>query len=580
VNPLTLLTGSVFLLQMGNGSDSMADLQRRVITGYRYISWFITSLFYLIGPGNATKYKISVVISLFIITVIINDLYLKNHSKKAFHHINLAETLVIAVLLIPTGGLDSPFFWYALNPVLAAAIFAKTWYSWLSTCFYLVSSSLISLYMFNPRGLSFFNLILEKTSVIFVFLLITIAMRLLSTLIRCLDQQREELQQMNLTLEQANADVKHSMEHIMSLYRLVEAFSMREDTIHVLRQMVSHADNIMDRRFSFVWLAPCKDRPDVLVSESLPPELSNPLKEYLLSKKGDCPHSQQTFSLQDFSCLLTPLSSLSRFYGYLGIYLKPAETEDSGSFNLELVNFLAELVTMVLERANYEKVSSQLMILEEQNRIANEIHDNVSQRLFSIICGLHTLKANWVNQSRDSVDYQLQLLEQSAKAVSAELRTSIYSLSTRKRGEKVFKNSIKNYLDDFSKLHGISVKFDFQGDEERLSYEQKQAIYRIIRESIGNAVKHGQCSLLESKILIHAAACELTVDDNGQGFDVDSTLRDKSNKGLGLNNIRNLTQAFKGSFELKSTFNKGTTLKIRLPLTPAANDLLREKEVV
>jgi len=562
----------------------MVNAKHKAITGYRYASWFLTSLIYILEtPDNILKYNIAVVVSLLVITISINSLYLKSDSKISVVRAIIAETLVIAILLILTGGLDSPFIWYAINPILIMAAFFKIIYCWVDLSFYIIVASVTSLKLFNPEELSFLSLIIDKSYIILVFVLIVVAIRSLFSLIQHLDnqaevlqKQKEELLNMNLKLEQANASAKHSMEHIMSIYRIIEVFSAREDSRNVLKHMVRLTNDIMESKSSFIWLASFQEEPESLVSGNISVAEKDRLKEYLTSlfttnDINTLNSARRVIDYQEVRYLMIPLKSSSRFYGYLGIKL--AEKNEPDLYQ-ELLSFLADIIAMVLERNHYEKVASQLMILEEQNRIGNEIHDNVSQILFSIVYSIHALNVNWLNLSRDSIERQLNILEQSAKDVSTELRASIYGLSTRKRGEKVFEINIQAYLNDFSILNGIKVNFDFQGDEEKLSYSLKQAIFRIIRESCGNAVWHGHCSELELKVLIDMEMCELIVHDNGQGFDVEAVLKDKTNKGLGLHNMQILAQTLYGTFDLSSKFHKGTILKIRFPLKPGSPELL------
>jgi signal transduction histidine kinase len=104
----------------------------------------------------------------------------------------------------------------------------------------------------------------------------------------------------------------------------------------------------------------------------------------------------------------------------------------------------------------------------------------------------------------------------------------------------------------------------------------KQAMSRIIREGCGNAVFHGRCSELELRIIVDPEFCELTIQDNGKGFDTEAVLREGENKGLGLHNMQMLAQSFNGAFCLRSEPGKGTTIQIKFPLVQFLQPMINE----
>lgn len=568
------------------------DAKQTVIVSYRYISWFITSIYYLTGPPfNSYGYKLAVVIALFVFSRVIMDYYLKSNNLKTIRLTAMIETIGLTLLLVPTRGLESPFIWYALNPVLIATNYLAGRYCWANLSFYLLSSLVISLKLFNNQGLTVTELIQAKSYIILVYVLVTVAMRLLVRLVKQLDRQAEELQRqkqelvsMNAELHEANSRVNRSMGYVMSLYHIIETFSSREDTHIILAQMVNFTSQIMECNASFVRLTPHKDDPGSIITHRLSSTQSDKLMDFLdsrasVEKKSE---GQSSFELEGVRYLVAPIESSSRLYGYIGMELSAGHQEVERKESLcerstELLSFLGDLVAVILERHHLESLSSKLIILEEQNRIGNEIHDSVSQRLFSILCGIHALNANWHRLDAETISQQLALIEQSTKDTSKELRSSIYQLSSSKRGDKVFIDNIDTYLRDFASLNNVDVSFDFDGDEERIFSSLKQALYRIVREATGNAVRHGKCRELEVKVWIHAATLELMVRDNGKGFDTAMTLQNKEGRGLGLNNMQILTQTFNGSFELVSREGVGTTLQLKFPLGYRTERVLKQE---
>ncbi|MBP1759579.1 MAG: hypothetical protein H6Q63_496 [Firmicutes bacterium] len=566
------------------------DAKQAVTVSYRYISWFISSICYLTGTQmNSYNYKVTVVIALFVFSRVILDYYLKSTDRVSIRFIGVVETIGLALILVPTGGLESPFIWYALNPVLATNCFEGI-YCWVNLSIYLLASFLISLMLFNDEGLGAGELIQAKSNIILVYILVTIAMRLILRLVKQLDAQAEELksrkqalESMNMELFEANLSVKRSMGYVMSLYQIIETFSLREDAHSILSQMVNSTSQIMECNVSFIWIASDKDEASSLITLGLSSYQRNSLITYLDSNaKEDLKYkTESSFEFEGDQYLMVPIKSASQFYGFMGMETSIAQRETgqnerAGGRSNELLSFLGDLVALILERHDYQELSAKLLILEEQNRIANEIHDCVSQRLFSILCGVHALSTNWNRLDSLSISRQLELIEQSTKETSKELRTSIYRLSTSNRGESLFKGNMEDYLKDFACLNNVAVRFSFDGDEMLIPSSQKEALYRIVREAAGNAVRHGKCSKLEVQLWIHEATLELMIKDNGKGFDTVLTLQDKECRGLGLNNILVLTQTYNGVFDLISGERMGTTLKFKFPLGYRSAHILKQ----
>ena len=119
--------------------------------------------------------------------------------------------------------------------------------------------------------------------------------------------------------------------------------------------------------------------------------------------------------------------------------------------------FVCELSEIMLERIYMDQMMDQMVIVEEQNRIANEIHDSVSQRLFGIVYSLHSLPIKSKNLSEEELNKEFLFLSKSANAAMKELRAAIYRLSSIKKGEQPFFLRLTNYLNEYAKLNDIKI---------------------------------------------------------------------------------------------------------------------------
>lgn len=516
-----------------SGGEIMNLSLERISVTYRYISCIMTSILYLTADYNESIniIKMIVVIMLWIMTVIINGIYMDTVSPK--YGVAILETVGLSFLLIPTGGLDSPFIWYALNTVLLMGSY-KLLYSWLMLGFYLMAGTIISMILFNPNHLELMQFIKIKSEMILVFILIVIAIRFLTRINNELcDQaeklriQQEKLIHTNANLVDTNEKAESLLKHIMSLYQIMNVFSGHENNIDMINRMVEYANEVIGSRIVLSWEEP------VAI---------------------------------DNDYMLASIKSVSQSYGYLVVRDVKNDEHFADTHHFELLKFLADLIAVVLERNQMEKVSNELVVLEEQKRIANEIHDNVSQRIFSVVCAAHAVNANLSKYNQESIREKLIMIEDSSKEIGKELKSFIYKLSPDKNNIRALFDNVHKYLHEFATLNNIKMNIDLCGDSERIGHDLKLALIRIIREATGNAVRHGECSEISVRMSIDRTSCSLMIEDNGRGFRVEELKNNCNQQGLGVNNMKTLTQIFDGKFHITSTPGKGTRLRIVIPL--------------
>jgi len=554
----------------------------RIIYVYRYLSWALTSLVYLIGPPRSIIYfKLGVVISLFICSKIVIDLIIKINSNKGSLRVLLfIETLGIAALLVPTGGMESPFMWYSLNPILVGARYLPPYFSWLNLVFYLTAGSAVSYIFFNSNNSTIMEMLWHHSSKFLVFVLITIAMQLLANFTRRLYEQTITLQEQKKTVEEINKKLQlynnqkqESMEYIMSLYQIIEAFNNHSASDELFNTLSVYTAKLTKSRTSFFLLYGPGVASSLLASNrKLNPqekiEILKKLKNFYIAKGGN--KLEQGCSLLDRGFLIAPIQSNGRKYGVVGIQLDDSVNYEKLSHSTRLIEFISGFSAVILDRFNLEDLEDQLLIMEEQNRIANEIHDSVTQRLFSINYSLHALIERRKLLSDEELSEVLREIKESSCHALQELRNSIYQLSSAKKGDRAFHVALKSYLDSISKLNGVRIELNFIGDENLLSLQFKKAINRIIREAAGNAIRHGRCKNLQVDLEIGYDLVKLKIIDDGVGFDTDKLSPD--NSGLGLYNMRSLVNSFKGNIKINSKVGYGTEIEIIISNSSKMND--------
>lgn len=548
----------------------------------RYLLFIITSAFYLAGPPHARMHiKVVVVLTMLIATILAQNLYSTwqprakgMHTDKAgslaenddwsITKLIIVETIGIALLTIPTGGLNSPFIWYALNPIIIAAVCLPVYRCWmLLGLFIALATSASSIYPGISGTVGSF--LYENTSTLFVFFLTTSLAQVAGSLYKRLGIAYE-------SLAASHALSERSLEYISSLYQALEAFSSQEDRAQLAEVLASYAAKLCDRP------AACYLRHEL--------EQAEPSEPAILCVSGsteegeDIDWQRRLYTMwnqvepgqailisvldDDRQLIAVPVESNAEYFGILA-YVQTGEAAGYLAERQKSLTFLAELGGIVLERMKGDRLWGRLLVSEEQNRISNEIHDGIAQYLFSIVMSLHSISKVDSHIQAPSVQKQLRLIEETAKRASTELRASIYQLNPSKRGESLFVDNLASYLDDLGRLNGIKVDLQAQGCEELISPALRKILYRIVRESCSNAIRHGACQTLEVSLDMSPGRTILEIADDGRGLPQPED-RDKDWKpGLGIKNISQLVAQFDGELEIKNRPGRGTLVRCTIP---------------
>ncbi|MEN6351709.1 MAG: ATP-binding protein [Syntrophomonas sp.] len=555
---------------------------RHSILIVRYLLFIITSAFYLAGPPYTRIHiKIVVVFTMLIATILAQNLYSTWQPKVKGAHIDRAgdieenndwsitkliivETIGIALLTIPTGGLNSPFVWYALNPIIIAALCLPVYRCWLVLALFLASATSASSIYPGIRG-SLVSFLYENTSTLFVFIMTTSLAQVAASLYNRLGIAYERL-------AATHALSERSLEYISSLYQALEAFSSQEDRAHLAEVLASYAAKLCDCP------AACYLRQDLEQSEPGEPTILciSGSKEdeddidwpKLLCSLWNQVERGQAILIssidEDRQLIAVPVESNAEYFGILA-YVQTRQAASSLAERQKSLAFLAELGGIVLERMKGDRLWGRLLVSEEQNRISNEIHDGIAQYLFSIVMSLHSLSKVDSHIQAPSVQKQLRLIEETAKRASSELRASIYQLNPSKRGESLFVDNLASYLDDLGRLNGIRVDLQSEGCEELISPALRKILYRIIRESCSNAIRHGGCQTLEVSLDMAPGRTILEIADDGRGLPKPEDRSKDWKPGLGIKNISQLVAQFDGELEIKNRPGRGTLVRCTIP---------------
>lgn len=538
--------------------------ETKILFIYRYVSLITTSIFYFVNEIEHTKdKKIFIIFCLSIAAIILSYLYIiYENSKKNIKILLLIETISNCVLLIPSGVLNSPFIWYTLNTILISSLFLKRGYIWINIILYILLSVSISQFTYN-YDLNILDFLRDQSNLVLSFIMIIASIHLISIYINRTKQKNKRLEELNAELKTANYMIIESFDHIKALYQSLSIFSNQGNVEGLINILFEHIKNIT--KTDAVFFYDMRDEEYEMLSRDLKQDIkliendiTSNLKEILESKNPG------ELSIEDGRYVIVPVGDNYPYYGVLGFEATNAKEGLVYQNNLQQIQFLSDLISIALERIDIEEINDRLLISEEQNRIANEIHDSVLQRLFGMSCGVFSLIKRLDNCSSAEIVEELNQFRETTDTVMKEIREKIYGLSWKKSGQSSFIKDIKKYIEDIKRFNNINIPFTIVGNIELLTNNQKKALYRIICEALGNAVRHGKAENIEVSLHINIEFVNLNIKDDGIGFDT-SLVDSKKSKGLGIQNMLQLAESLRGDIGIQSNVGSGTMIDLTLP---------------
>jgi signal transduction histidine kinase len=264
-----------------------------------------------------------------------------------------------------------------------------------------------------------------------------------------------------------------------------------------------------------------------------------------------------------------PLKNKGRVVGVVNLTSPRVRTVSKSE--VELFSAIGSQIGIAIENARLYRQASALAALEERNRLARDLHDSVTQTIFSITLTAESARAMMVKKP-DKVAAQLERLQGLARSALAEMRALIFQLRPAALEEQGLQAALEKHIAAVRNKEGIEIDFEVDNPKERrLSNEHEQAFYRIAQEAMNNIVKHAQATHVWMKLLIDEQKAVLVVRDNGVGFDPTGHAAEKNleRKSLGMTSMRERAELAGGTLIIDSHPNEGSTITATLPFVTA-----------
>lgn len=245
--------------------------------------------------------------------------------------------------------------------------------------------------------------------------------------------------------------------------------------------------------------------------------------------------------------------------------------EEYREFSQEQVDLawgIANAVALAIENARLHNKTREIAVMEERDRLARELHDNLAQ-----ILGSMQLKASQISsftnlgQLQKTLEY-LSELQDMISAASIDVRETIFNMRTMYMPSVGFLATLQQYLDTYRNRYRVEVELFIDDcvmeDLEGLEGEIGVQAMRIIQESLTNIRKHAKISRAAILITRYDSQIEITMYDHGCGFDP-AYVMNQAGHHIGLQVMQERAESIGGRLTIKSQPGHGTAVTLTLP---------------
>lgn len=227
----------------------------------------------------------------------------------------------------------------------------------------------------------------------------------------------------------------------------------------------------------------------------------------------------------------------------------------------ELLGILAQHAAIALTNARLYERSRELTIAEERSRLAHELHDAVSQKLFSLRLTAQAV-TSLIDRDPARAKGELQQVADLAAEAAEELRAAVVELRPAALDEDGLVHTLRTQIQVLDRAHSAQVTFDSCG-VRALPASQEEAMLRVAQEALHNALRHSGADRVDVTIARRGPGAVLSVTDNGKGFEPRTVRR--AGRHLGLVSMRDRSSGVGGRLTVQSAPGQGTTIEMEVP---------------
>jgi len=262
------------------------------------------------------------------------------------------------------------------------------------------------------------------------------------------------------------------------------------------------------------------------------------------------------------SLLGVPVRSKSRTIGNLYLTNKitaPTFSED----DLQLIERFALHAAIAIENARLHEEIGRLAIVDERQRISQDLHDSIIQSLYAISLSLEDLPDVITEDPSEGAARADKAID-SIHATIRDIRNFIMGLQPEMLAEADLVTGVQTLAAEFEGNTLIDLELKIDGELVEPPREYAAHVLAITREALSNIARHSGATRASLELAAADGTLRLVIGDNGRGFDVAEA---RSNRQRGLTNLNSRAEAIGGTMSLNSEPGAGTRLELRIPIS-------------
>jgi signal transduction histidine kinase len=266
---------------------------------------------------------------------------------------------------------------------------------------------------------------------------------------------------------------------------------------------------------------------------------------------------QRNPGLEDL--IVVPLLVDGKSIGVIDVVNKPKGFVDE---DLRIMSLFADQAAIAIENARLRHQAEKLVVIEERQRLARELHDSVTQSLYSVTLFADAARLALSSGNTAEAIGNLTELRNMAREAMLDMRLLIFELHPPILEKEGLVTAIKTRLESVEARSGIETEFMVEG-ERRLPISIESELYRISQEALNNVTKHAKAQCIKMKLLFNSRTFRMEIWDDGIGFDPNII---KQGSGMGLRGIKERVQKMNGELSIDTSPGQGTTIVVEIDL--------------
>lgn len=246
------------------------------------------------------------------------------------------------------------------------------------------------------------------------------------------------------------------------------------------------------------------------------------------------------------------------FIAYMIILMRNQMKENAriALLNIQLQTANIRLKEMNAQLKDYAEMTEKMAETRERNRIAREIHDTLGHTMTGLSAGIDACIA-MIDFSVDATKEQLNKISKVARQGIKDIRRSVNKLRPDALEHSGLGEALEKMMEETMQVSDVKINYDCQVEIMKFNQDEEDMIYRVVQESITNAIRHGKAKIINVRLWKENKWLNLVIKDNGIGCENIQT-------GFGLIHIKERIKMLNGTVEYDGS--DGFKVTARIPI--------------